>query len=61
MSEVSSHNQFFKIVKYERGLDKLLVKGKESMSFIDIKEIILVQSKTAAQLYIQIRILLQPH
>lgn len=29
MSEVSSHNQFFKIVKYERGLDKLLVKGKE--------------------------------
>ena len=48
-------------MKYERGLDKLLVKGKESMSFIDIKEITLVQSKTAGQLYIQIRILLQPH
>lgn len=31
------------IVKYERGLDKLLVKGKESMSFVDIQDIILVQ------------------
>lgn len=32
-----------KIVKYEKGLEKLLVKGKESMSFVDIKDIILVQ------------------
>ncbi|MBE6022666.1 MAG: response regulator transcription factor [Cellulosilyticum sp.] len=32
-----------KIIKYEKGLAKLLVKGKESMSFIDIKDIILVQ------------------
>lgn len=32
-----------KIVRYERGLDRLLVKGKESMSFVDIQEIILVQ------------------
>jgi two-component system LytT family response regulator len=32
-----------KIVKYEKGLDKLLVKGKESISFVDIKDIILVQ------------------
>lgn len=32
-----------KIVKYEKGLDKLLVKGRESMSFVDIKDIILVQ------------------
>lgn len=31
------------IVKFEKGLDKLLVKGKESMSFVDIQEIILVQ------------------
>ena len=28
-----------KIVKYEKGLEKLLVKGKESMSFVDIKDI----------------------
>lgn len=32
-----------KIVKYEKGLEKLLVKGRESMSFVDIREIILVQ------------------
>ncbi len=32
-----------KIVKYEKGLDKLLVKGRESMSFVDVKDIILVQ------------------
>ena len=32
-----------RIVKYEKGLDKLLVKGRESMSFVDIKDIILVQ------------------
>jgi two-component system LytT family response regulator len=48
MSEVSSRDQFVKIVKYERGLDKLLVKGKESMSFIDIKDIILVQRENGS-------------
>lgn len=32
-----------KIIKYEKGLEKLLVKGKESMSFVTIKDIILVQ------------------
>ncbi len=32
-----------KIIKYERGLEKLLVKGKESMSFVDISDIILIQ------------------
>lgn len=32
-----------KIVKYEKGLEKLLVKGKESMSFVDIKDILIVQ------------------
>lgn len=43
ISETSKKEEFDRIVKYERGLDKLLVKGKESMSFIDIKDIILVQ------------------
>jgi two-component system LytT family response regulator len=37
-----------KIIKYERGLDKLLVKGKESMSFVDIKDIILVQRENGS-------------
>lgn len=32
-----------KIIRYEKGLDKLVVKGKESISFVDTKEIILVQ------------------
>lgn len=36
-----------KIVKYEKGLNKLLVKGKESMSFVDIKDIILVQRENS--------------
>ncbi len=48
MSQLSSHDQFVKIVKYERGLNKLLVKGKESMSFIDIKDIILVQRENSS-------------
>ena len=32
-----------RIVKYEKGLEKLLQKGRESMSFVDIRDIILVQ------------------
>ncbi|MHC1749399.1 MAG: LytR/AlgR family response regulator transcription factor [Cellulosilyticaceae bacterium] len=36
-----------KIVRYEKGLQKLLVKGKESMSFVDIKDIILVQRENS--------------
>ncbi len=37
-----------KIIKYERGLEKLLVKGKESMSFVDINDIILVQRENSS-------------
>lgn len=43
LSEQAKNEELDKIVKFERGLDKLLVKGKESMSFIDVKEIILIQ------------------
>lgn len=32
-----------KIVRYEKGLEKLLVKGKESMSFVTIHDIVLIQ------------------
>lgn len=38
-----TNEEMDKIVKYEKGLAKLLVKGKESMSFVDIKDIILIQ------------------
>ena len=37
-----------KIVKSEHRRDKLLVKGKESMSFVDIPEIILIQRENQA-------------
>lgn len=37
-----------KIVKYEQGLNKLLVKGKESMSFVDINDIVLVQRENSS-------------
>jgi two-component system LytT family response regulator len=37
-----------KIIKYERGLEKLLVKGKESISFVDIGDIILVQRENSS-------------
>ena len=32
-----------KIIKHEKGLDKLMIKNKEGISFVDTKEIILVQ------------------
>ena len=41
--QITDNSHLDKIVKYEKGLEKLLVKGKESMSFVDIKDIILVQ------------------
>ncbi|WFR55497.1 LytTR family DNA-binding domain-containing protein [Anaerocolumna sp. AGMB13025] len=47
-SETMKHDDLDKIVKYERGLDKLLVKGKESISFVDIKDIILVQRENSS-------------
>lgn len=37
-----------KIVKYEKGLEKLLLKGREGMSFVDIRDIILVQRENSS-------------
>nr|WP_302600303.1 LytTR family DNA-binding domain-containing protein [uncultured Cellulosilyticum sp.] len=36
-----------KIVKYEKGLEKIFVKGKESMSLVDVQDIILVQRENS--------------
>lgn len=47
-AEANKNDELDRIVKYERGLDKLLVKGKESMSFIDIKDIILIQRENSS-------------
>ncbi|MEG0710897.1 MAG: LytTR family DNA-binding domain-containing protein [Niameybacter sp.] len=43
LQEPKQASSMDKIVRYEKGLEKLLVKGKESMSFVNIKDIILVQ------------------
>lgn len=47
-SENVKNDDLDKIVKYERGLDKLLVKGRESISFVDIKDIVLVQRENSS-------------
>ena len=47
-AETAEMEHLDKIIKYERGLEKLLVKGKESMSFVDINEIILVQRENSS-------------
>lgn len=47
-TETTEKEHLDKIIKYERGLEKLLVKGKESMSFVDISDIILVQRENSA-------------
>jgi two-component system LytT family response regulator len=47
-TETAEMEHLDKIIKYERGLEKLLVKGKESMSFVDINDIILVQRENSA-------------
>jgi two-component system LytT family response regulator len=46
-TETAEKEHLDKIIKYERGLEKLLVKGKESMSFVDINDIILVQRENS--------------
>jgi len=37
-----------KIIKHEKGLDKLMIKNKEGISFVDIKEIVLVQREESS-------------
>lgn len=48
LQEPSQAESMDKIVRYEKGLEKLLVKGKESMSFVNVKDIILVQREDNA-------------
>ncbi len=43
LKEPSAMDHLDRIVRYEKGLDRLLVKGRESMSFVDIQDIILIQ------------------
>jgi len=48
LTEAGMQEPLDKIIKYEHGLEKLLVKGKESMSFVDINDIILVQRENSS-------------
>ncbi|QAA30651.1 LytR/AlgR family response regulator transcription factor [Clostridium manihotivorum] len=43
LSEPSEHYGIDKIIKHEKGLEKLMIKNKEGISFIDSKEIVLIQ------------------
>lgn len=43
MGEVEKDEGIEKIIRHEKGLNKIIVKSKESISFIDVKDIILVQ------------------
>ena len=47
-SDTVKEGHLDKIIRYEQGLDKLLVKGRESMSFVDINDIILVQRENSS-------------
>jgi two-component system LytT family response regulator len=37
-----------KIIKHEKGLDKLMIKNKEGISFVDTKEIVLIQREDSS-------------
>ncbi|GKX67560.1 LytR/AlgR family response regulator transcription factor [Inconstantimicrobium mannanitabidum] len=43
LNKPSYNDGIDKIIKHEKGLDKLMIKSKEGISFIDTKEIVLVQ------------------
>lgn len=46
-SDQEGNEALDKIIKYEKGLEKLLVKGRESMSFVDISDIVLIQRENS--------------
>lgn len=43
LNKPNYENGIDKIIKHEKGLDKLMIKNKEGISFIDTKEIVLIQ------------------
>lgn len=48
LSTANKGYELDKIVKFEKGLDRLLLKNKESMSFVDIRDIILIQRENSS-------------
>lgn len=43
INKVEDEQAIFKIIRYEKGLDKILIKNKEGISFIDVNDIIIIQ------------------
>lgn len=48
LNQPSYEDGIAKIIKHEKGLDKLMIKNKEGISFIDTKEIVLVQREESS-------------
>lgn len=48
LNKPSYNDGIDKIIKHEKGLDKLMIKSKEGISFIDTKEIVLVQREESS-------------
>ncbi|EKQ51524.1 MULTISPECIES: LytTR family DNA-binding domain-containing protein [unclassified Clostridium] len=48
LNKPSYDNGIDKIIKHEKGLDKLMIKNKEGISFIDTKEIVLIQREESS-------------
>jgi two-component system LytT family response regulator len=43
LSEHKSEEDMYKIIRHEKGLDKILIRGKEGISFVDMKDIVIIQ------------------
>lgn len=43
LHENNKEESIYKIIRHEKGLDKILIKNKEGISFVDMKDIIIVQ------------------
>lgn len=43
LNEHKNEENMFKIIRHEKGLEKILIKSKEGISFIDMKDIVIIQ------------------
>lgn len=43
LNEVQNEENMYKIIRHEKGLNKILIRNKDGISFIDMKDIIIIQ------------------
>lgn len=43
LNQYHSEQDMYKIIRHEKGLDKILIRSKEGISFVDMKDIIIIQ------------------